>query len=78
MGTAYFWKDGEVVVFGGYPYVDNVRKAGLENTYCVDLNDPLPSQRYGLFDPTQCWLSVPLEQFPKDFLTTLLLMGVSL
>ena len=76
--TAYFWKEGKVVEFDAYPCVDNIRKAKLEGMYCVDLNETLPAQRYGIFDPIQCWLSVPFEEMPKEFLAALLLMGVSI
>ena len=77
MINAYFWKDGEVVPFGKFSYVDNVRKAGLEGLYCVDVMETVASQRYGMFHPVECWVSVPLEQFPKEFLASLLLLGAS-
>ena len=77
MINAYFWKDGEVVPFGEFPYVDNVRKARLEGLYCVDVMETVASQRYGMFHPVECWVSVPLEQFPKEFLASLLLLGAS-
>ena len=76
MITAYFWKDGEVVPFGEFPYVDNVRKARLEGLYCVDVLETVASQRYGMFLPGKYWVSVPLEQFPKEFLASLLLLEV--
>ena len=78
MITAYFWKNGEVVPFGEFPYVDNVRKARLEGLYCVDVMEAVASQRYGMFHPVGRWVSVPLEQFPKEFLASLLLLGASL
>ena len=74
--TAYFWKEGKVVEFDAYSYVDNIRKAKLEGMYCVDVMEIEASQRYGMFHPVECWVSVPLEQFPKEFLAALLLMEV--
>jgi hypothetical protein len=74
--TAYFWKDGEVVEFFQLSYMENVREAGLENLFCLDVLEKNPPQRYGYFHPTKCWIPVPLEEFPKEFLTTLMLLGI--
>jgi len=73
--TAYFWKEGEIVEFSDFPAVDNVVKANLNRLYCVDITTKYHQQRYGIFQDS--WVHHPVETFPLEFRTALLLLGVT-
>jgi hypothetical protein len=70
----YFWHKGEVV--GPFDiYFGQIRRLHAED-YCIDLDEDRLEARYGKFN-ARGWISVPLEEFPKEFRMNLLLLGVA-
>lgn len=50
----------------------------IPNHYmCVDEGESDPKLRYGYFDGLNEWHHTPLEDFPREFRTALLLLGVN-
>ena len=75
--TAYFWRDGQLVEYFGDTLVDKVSKAGLSDLYAVDLTTPLAMGRFGIYTARSAWKHVPLDKFPPEFRTALLLLGIT-
>ena len=75
----YFWDGEKVIQMSGQPNVGDVRKAGLEDFYCVDISPGCesPSQRYGMFKRNDGWNHYSFDQFPREFRMHLLLLGVA-
>ena len=74
--TAYFWK-GQLVEYFGDISVYSVAKAGLSDLYAVDLTAPSPMGRFGIYKARSAWRHIPLDKFPPEFRTTLLLLGIT-
>lgn len=70
-----FWKDGKIfpVTFCNSSSVPN----DCYGLFCVDpeFSEDNPKMRYGKITPNG-WRAIPLELFPTDFRTTLLLLGI--
>lgn len=75
--TAYFWREGQLVEYFGHTSVNKVTRAGLSDLYAVDLTTPLPMGRFGMYKTRSAWKHIPLEKFPPEFRTTLLLLGIT-
>ena len=75
MSACYFWKDGQVIQINAPVYIDTAKKANVCTLFCVDSYESEPELRYGKFLRTG-WEPVPLSDFPKEFLLTLLILGV--
>ena len=74
--TAYFWK-GQLVEYFGDISVYSVAKAGLSDLYAVDLTATSPAGRFGIYMGGITWVHGPLDKFPPEFRTTLLLLGIT-
>jgi hypothetical protein len=72
--TYYFWSGSRVLG------VDTISTAfardAVVNLLCLDTSCSEPTQRYGRLT-NHGWQYVPLESFPKEFRTNLLLLGVT-
>ena len=75
--TAYFWRENQLVEYFGETSVNKVSRAGLSDLYAVDLTTPLPIGKFGMYKARSAWRHIPLEKFPAEFRTTLLLLGIS-
>ena len=75
--TAYFWREGQLIEYFGGPLINKVSKAGLSDLYAVDLTTPLPIGKFGIYKARSAWRHVPLDKFPPEFRTTLLLLGIT-
>ena len=75
--TAYFWREGQLIEYFGGTLVSNVSKAGLLDLYAVDLTTPLPIGKFGIYTARSAWKHVPLDKFPPEFRTALLLLGIT-
>jgi hypothetical protein len=77
-GVMYFWEDGKLIIS------EHPDWPAKNACFCVDGRYPTsePEERYGrvkqeLGKVHYSWVHLPLEQFPKEFRTHLLLLGVS-
>ena len=82
--TAYFWREGQLVEYFGDTLVNTVARAGLSDLYAVDLTTTLPMERFGIYEARSAWRQlpfawrhVPLDKFPPEFRTALLLLGIT-
>lgn len=75
MKQVYFWKDGKVMQLVAPVYLSNAKTAKVFNLFCVDDYEIDPELRYGRFLNTG-WEHIPLNDLPKEFLLTLLILGV--
>ena len=75
--TAYFWREGQLVEYFDDNSVNKVSKAGLSDLYAVDLTTPLPMGKFGIYEARSAWKHVPLDKFPPEFRTVLLLLGIT-
>ena len=75
MKQAYFWKDGKVIQLVAPVCFSDAKTAKVFNLFCVDDYEIDPELRYGKFLSTG-WKPIPLSDFPKEFLQTLLILGV--
>lgn len=74
--TQYFWVDGQVVISDHLVSLDGIDKR-LANAPCVDCSTQLTLGRYGSYNERGSWSPMPPEQFPKEFKTALLILGVT-
>ena len=76
MSACYFWKNGQVLVIPGEVSGLQADWEDCLDLFCVDTNtDELP-MRYGQYRDIG-WCYVAFCDFPKEFKTHLLLLGVS-
>lgn len=75
MKQAYFWKTGKVIQLEAPVSINKAKIAKVNNLFCVDDYETDPPLRCGKFLRTG-WKHVPLSDFPKEFLLTLLILGV--
>ena len=75
--TVYFWREGQLVEYFGDTSVNKVSKAGLSDLYAVDLTTPWPIGKFGIYKARSEWKHVPLDKFPPEFRTALLLLGIT-
>lgn len=78
----YVWHNDEVLTLPNLDsedFNDDGELRHLVNKFMVDTHETRPDNRYGYMDDEEYsgWDSIPKELFPKEFLTHLLLLGVS-
>ena len=76
VSTIYFWKDEQLHTYQGYSDTDSIRDTQFMDCYAVDSGNTKVDMRYGKYLKTG-WKPVPLEDFPKEFRTVLLLLGIT-
>ena len=76
ISTIYFWKDEQLHTYQGDSDTDSIRDTQFMDCYAVDSSNAAADMRYGKYLKTG-WRPVPLEEFPKAFCTTLLLLGIT-
>ena len=74
--TIYFWKNEQLHTYERYDDQDSIRVAEFADCYAVYSGYETAHMRYGKYTK-RGWMPVPLEDFPKSFLTTLLLLGIT-
>ena len=74
--TIYFWKNKQLHTYQGYSDTDSIKDTQFTNCYAVDSANAAVDMRYGKYLKTG-WKHVPLNEFPKQFRTTLLLLGIA-
>lgn len=77
ISTIYFWKNKQLHTYQGDNNAESIReKTKFTNCYAVDSANASANMRYGKYTKYG-WETVPLEDFPKAFRTTLLLLGIT-
>ena len=76
LSTIYFWKDNKVHIYQGDGNTDSIRDTQFTYCYAVDSANAEVDMRYGKYLKTG-WKPVPLHEFPKEFRTVLLLLGIT-
>ena len=76
ISTIYFWKDEQLHIYQGDSDTDSIRATQFMDCYAVDSGNAAANMRYGNYK-WDGWRHIPLEEFPKEFLTTLLLLGIT-
>ena len=74
--TIYFWKNEQLHTYQGYNDTDSIRATQFMDCYAVDPSYAAASMRYGNYT-RDGWRHVPLKDFPKEFCTILLLLGIT-
>jgi hypothetical protein len=83
MSPVYIWDNEQVVTLNKFAYdgfKEGERNRRFIHKFIVDSLSNEPGSRYGYMKPDYegaHWEHVPKEMFPKEFLTHLLLLGVS-
>lgn len=72
MPATYFWVDGEVVTVG--KQLTTWDEETIFDMLCIDTFCVAESQVYGMYASHGEWVHIPKEDFPKEFLTTVLLL----
>lgn len=81
-----FYKNGEII-YENFEDTNEIKyenfaqfmhEKGLVNLLCVDRDHPQGSRsRYGYWEHGKYeWIHVPFEEFPEDFKSKLLLLGI--
>ena len=76
IATIYFWKNEQLHTYRGYSDTDSIRDTQFMECYAVDSSNAAADMCYGKYLKTG-WQPIPLENFPKAFRTTLLLLGIT-
>ena len=76
ISTIYFWKNEQLHTYEGDNDPDSIRAAKFTDCYAVDSGYEKETMRYGKYTKDG-WKHVPLEEFPKEFRTSLLLLGIT-
>ena len=71
----YFWKDEQLHTYQGDSDTDSIRDTQFMDCYVVDPIHATANWRYGKYTKDG-WRHVPLDEFPKEFRTHLLLLGI--
>lgn len=77
MSTLYFWKNGRVEEVHQRLSAQQARALGWMLYPCVDTFEDEPRWRYGVFMTHTNWQYVDPKDFPPEFRTHLLLLGVT-
>ena len=72
----YFWKGGQVCKYHGHTDAESIEDTEFTACFAVD-TACIGEMRYGIYTRRSGWYHIPLEQFPKEFRTHLLLLGVT-
>lgn len=79
MSKTYFGKDGELLVFAWQFLAGAPTNADILLCPCVDCHHDEPYSKFGMFtNERNRWQHIPLEELPRKFVLTLMLMDVSL
>ena len=73
--TIYFWKNEQLHPYQGDSDTGSIKDTQFMECYAVDSSRAYPSTRYGKYK-WDGWRHVPLKDFPKEFRTHLLLLGI--
>ena len=76
ISTIYFWKNKQLHTYEGDNDAESIRDTQFTNCYAVDSANAAADMRYGKYTKID-WEPTPLDEFPKEFLTTLLLLGIT-
>ena len=76
LSTIYFWKNEQLHTYQGYSDADSIRSTQFIDCYAVDSSNAAANMRYGNYT-WDGWRHVPLEKFPPEFRTALLLLGIT-
>ena len=76
LSTIYFWKDKQVHIYEGDNTGEAIRATGFYRCFAVDTSIKSADLRYGVYTKT-VWKHVPLDKFPPEFRTALLLLGIT-
>lgn len=71
----YFWKGDQVCKYHGYSNAEHMERTEFLDCFAVD-TACIEEMRYGMYKRKTGWIHVPIEQFPPEFRTHLLLLGV--
>lgn len=74
--TIYFWKNEQLHTYQGDSCTDSIRDTQFMGCYAFDSSEAAATMRYGNYT-RDGWRHIPLEEFPKAFRATLLLLGIS-
>jgi hypothetical protein len=83
MSTLYIWDNDRIVTLPRWyedSFCDGERNRHLTHKFMVDSAQPDHEHRFGYMQREYegaLWTHIPKEMFPKEFLTHLLLLGVS-
>ena len=78
--TVYAWMNNQVVNLGSYGFVAEKTKKEYLNCFLFDSGPSTLTWQHGCWefeDGDPIWHHIDKEEFPKEFLVTLLLMGVT-
>ena len=75
ISTIYFWKNKQLHTYQGYSDTDSIRDTQFMDCYAVDSDCAAVTMRFGKYT-WDGWRHVPLNEFPKQFRTVLLLLGI--
>ena len=76
VSSIYFWKDEHLHTYQGDSDTDSIRDTQFMDCYAVDPGYAAVTMRFGKYTEDG-WRHVPLEDFPKEFRTHLLLLGIT-
>ena len=76
ISTIYFWKNEQLHTYEGDNDAASIRTAKFTNCYAVDSVNAVVDMRYGKYTKDG-WEHIPLDEFPKQFRTNLLLLGIT-
>ena len=76
VSTIYFWKNEQLLIYEGYDDQDSIRVVKFVDCYAVYSGYETDHMRYGVYTKTG-WKHVPLDKFPPEFRTALLLLGIT-
>ena len=76
ISTIYFWKDEQLYTYQGYSDVGSIRNTQFMYCYAVDSASAAVDMRYGKYVKGM-WRHVPLDEFPPEFRTALLHLGIT-
>jgi hypothetical protein len=83
MSAVYVWHNEQVITLpelDSEDFYDDGKHHHLTHKFMVDTHETSPSTRYGYMskeDGYSAWEPIPKDMFPKEFLTHLLLLGVT-
>ena len=76
ISTIYFWKNEQLHTYQGASDTGSIKDAQFMECYAVDSATAFTETRYGKYT-RRGWKHIPLDEFPKQFRTTLLLLGIT-
>lgn len=82
MSKVYVWRGGAIQIINEQVITSRAPDYDLDNLFVVDTFHDEPLAKYGKFSINTStwkseWVYIPLEEFPPEFRTHLLLLGVA-